>query len=212
MVSPTPQHPNETDNSDPQTRSPASADHSSRLRAPDSGATDEISTDQREVALWTGRTHWAHFLGTLVVWLVLNVAAAVVLTLLVRRMQWFSGRAALVAFGAILVLTTIELIGRRVLWRILQKRYRLTTERLFIETGVINRTIDQTELVRIDDVRVHKNLLDRIVGLGSVEIVSTDATHGGVVIEGVAGADQVAESIRTNMRNLRRKSLYIENL
>jgi len=115
-------------------------------------------------------------------------------------------------FVALWLLNSIEFIGRRVAWRILQKGYRLTSERLFIEIGVLSRTVDQTELVRVDDVRVHQSLMDRVFGLGSVEVVSTDATDRNVMIEGIADPDRVAEMVRENMRSLRRKSLFVENL
>jgi hypothetical protein len=72
--------------------------------------------------------------------------------------------------------------------------------------------VDQTELIRVDDVRIHKTLLDRIFGLGTIAILSTDATDREVVIAGVADPDQVAEALRRNMRTLRQKSLFVEHL
>ena len=60
--------------------------------------------------------------------------------------------------------------------------------------------------------RIHKSFLDRVLGLGSVAIVSTDASDREVVLEGIPKPEEVAEAIRTRMRTLRRKSLFIENL
>ena len=165
-----------------------------------------------EERLWSGRTHWKHFAGTLLVWLLLNVVFLLLLVLVSRRWEWLSGGVATMVFVALWLLNSIEFIGRRVAWRILQKGYRLTSERLFIEIGVLSRTVDQTELVRVDDVRVHQSLMDRVFGLGSVEVVSTDATDRNVMIEGIADPDRVAEMVRENMRSLRRKSLFVENL
>jgi hypothetical protein len=50
------------------------------------------------------------------------------------------------------------------------------------------------------------------MGLGTVTILSTDASNREVIIEGIAGAEKVAEEIRTRMRTMRKKSLFIENL
>jgi hypothetical protein len=61
-------------------------------------------------------------------------------------------------------------------------------------------------------VRVRKTISDRLFGLGSVDILSTDRTHRDVTRVGVKDPDGVAEVIRDRMRSLRRKSLFIEKL
>jgi hypothetical protein len=43
-------------------------------------------------------------------------------------------------------------------------------------------------------------------------VLSTDVSDGVIVIEGIARADHVAETIRDRMRALRRQSLFVENL
>ena len=78
--------------------------------------------------------------------------------------------------------------------------------------SILTKIQDQTELIRVDDVRVCKKLVDRLFRLGTVEILSTDATDKSVTIEGVKRPDFVAEQIRGKMRALRSRSLFIENL
>ena len=41
----------------------------------------------------------------------------------------------------------------------------------------------------MDDVRVRKNLVDRLFGLGSVEVLSTDVSDRSVVLPGIRKAD-----------------------
>jgi hypothetical protein len=72
--------------------------------------------------------------------------------------------------------------------------------------------VDQTELIRVDDVRVKKSMMDRLFGLGSVETLSTDQTDRETMIAGIAEPDKVAEAIRARMRTMRKKSLFVENL
>jgi hypothetical protein len=64
----------------------------------------------------------------------------------------------------------------------------------------------------VDDVRLYKPLLNRVFGLGSVAVVSTDATDREVLITGIADPDRVAEAIRGQMRALRRQSVFVENI
>lgn len=167
---------------------------------------------EAETELWVGRTHWKHYLGRLLVWLLGNVAFLALAIWITPRVEWLSAsRSAMIVAGALL-LSGLEVGLRRVMLPILQRRYRLTTQRLFIERGIFSQTVDQTELIRVDDVRLHKTFLDRLVGLGTVAVISTDASDREVVMEGIARPEEVAEFVRTQMRTMRRKSLFIENL
>jgi membrane protein YdbS with pleckstrin-like domain len=96
--------------------------------------------------------------------------------------------------------------------RVLGTYFRLTTQRLFIERGILSRTIDQTELIRVDDVRMHQSLLNRMFDVGTVMLLTTDTTDRSVTIEGVKNPKEVAEAVRQQMRLLRGKSVFVETL
>ncbi|GAF98359.1 unnamed protein product [marine sediment metagenome] len=176
--------------------------------AGDGAALDETA----ETEIWVGRTHWKHYAGRLGMWLFGNIAFAVLVIWLAPRIEWLTFSRAFTGIVIIFVISGLEFVVRRVLLKIVDHRYRVTTQRLFIERGILSQTVDQTELIRVDDVRIHKSFLGRVFGLGSVAIVSTDATDREVVIEGIAEPEKVAEAIRTRMRTMRKKSLFIENL
>ena len=92
--------------------------------------------------------------------------------------------------------------------------YWVTIDRLFIRRGILSRTTDQMELIRVDDIRVTQGLLDQMLGIGNVEVVATtDRTDGDVTLLGIAQPMQVAELIRENMRKIRqRRGMYVENV
>ncbi len=160
--------------------------------------------DAAEDALWSGRTDWKHFAGMILAY------AAASTVLLVGSLIWLELRWAGWLLLAVVVVGIV--IAARLAVIVLSTRYHLTSERLFIERGLVSLIKDQTELIRVDDVRVRKRLVDRIFNLGTVEVMSTDMSDQSVVIEGVADADEVAELIRAHMRTARKKSLFIENL
>lgn len=166
---------------------------------------------QAERALWVGRTHWKHYIGRLALWLLVIFAVAVAVGWAAESLDGLDWRGAFWIDAAVIGLTGIWVLGG-VAWRILSCRYRLTSQRLFIEQGILSQTIDQTELVRVDDVRIRKSLTDRIFALGTVVVSSTDATDRQVTIVGIREPDRVAELIRANMRTMRRRSLYVENI
>lgn len=158
---------------------------------------------EAEKELWVGHTNWKHFADLILVALGWSVIAVIVGFIMPRVMGWIVGIMA--ALGWLYV-------AGRILHAILNYRYRLTTQRLFIERGILSRTIDQAELIRVDDVRIHKTLLNRFTGLGSIEIFSTDTSNRQVTIRGVPQPEHIADTIRQRMRELRQKSLFVESL
>jgi membrane protein YdbS with pleckstrin-like domain len=160
--------------------------------------------DEPEQPLWSGRADWRHF--ALGFGLYLAAAAAV----LIICAFTFSGRTLFYLF--ILAIIGAVVIGSRVAWIVFSTRYRLTTERLFIARGILHQTIDQIELVRVDDIRLTRSVVDRIFGLGTIQVLSTDFTDESTEIVGIADAENVAELVRSQMRTARRRSLFIENL
>ena len=153
-----------------------------------------------ETTLWEGRTHWTHFAGSVA----LGVLAVLIVTIICFR---FKAAAGILGIWLVLVLACGAIVAGRIFLRVLSCRYRLTDQRLFIVRGILSQTTDQ-----MDDVRVRQSLPDRLLGLGSVEILSTDLTDRTVVIEGIRSPEAIAEHVRVNMRALRRKSLFIEHL
>ena len=183
---------------------------SSRL-APEAGAAATAQPATPETELWTGRTSWKHYAGRVSLWVVANVLFAALIGWLASAKKWFELSGVIyTVLGGVLVSALIFIIP--VFLRIISRRYRLTSQRLFIERGILSQTIDQTELIRVDDVRVEKTLIDRVFGLGTVSLLSTDVSDRLVVIEGIDNAEKVAEAVRTNMRAQRGKALFVENL
>lgn len=166
------------------------------------GAASKETDEER--MLWSARTNWKHFGAGIFFW-----ATAGFITQLISFV-WLPSPWRLIVFG--LVVLAALILAAKITVRVLSFRYELSTQRLFVQRGLIQITRDQTELVRVDDVRVVKDLVDRMFDLGTVEVISTDASDRVVRIEGVSGPDQVAELVRNYMRTARKKSLFIESL
>lgn len=105
-------------------------------------------------------------------------------------------------------------VAARMLCEPLATRYSLTSDRLFIRKGILRVTTDQTELIRVDDIRVRQGPLDLVFNIGNVEVIAnTDATDGDTTLVGVCDPMHVAELIRTGMQNARRRrGIYVQNV
>ncbi len=182
------------------------ADDATVLRAPQAaGAAGNAAQEGQERPLWTGRTAWRHYIGRILIWLIASIVWSVVCWM------GFTQTPALWLAATGLVVLLLLFLGP-VAFAILGHRYRLTTERLIIEKGILSQTIDQTELIRVDDVRIHKTLMNRLLRLGTVAVISTDVSDRETEIPGIAQPEVLADSIRSRMRALRKKSLYVEQI
>jgi len=84
-------------------------------------------------------------------------------------------------------------------------RWVLTTERLRVVRGLLNRSTEEVELTRVRDVAFEQSLAQRALGIGNVTVVGTDATAPEVVLHDVEEPEQVKELIRQAVRDQRRR-------
>jgi membrane protein YdbS with pleckstrin-like domain len=84
-------------------------------------------------------------------------------------------------------------------------RWVLTTERLRVVRGILGRSSEEVELIRVRDVSFEQSLAQRALGIGTVSVVGTDATTPTVVLHDVEEPEQVKELIRQAVREQRRR-------
>lgn len=81
--------------------------------------------------------------------------------------------------------------------------YELTTQRLKSSTGVLNRRHEEIELYRVKDYSINQPLLLRMLGLGNLTLVTSDASTPQVNILAVPGVEEVREKLRTAVQSER---------
>ncbi|MDB5904640.1 MAG: hypothetical protein JWM26_3518 [Betaproteobacteria bacterium] len=84
-------------------------------------------------------------------------------------------------------------------------RYELTTERLKLRQGVLNRILDEIELYRVRDYRLEQPFFLRIFSLGNIMVRTTDTTHPLLVLRAVRDGENVLEALRRNVEECRAK-------
>ena len=84
-------------------------------------------------------------------------------------------------------------------------RYELTSERLRIRSGVLNKELEELELYRVRDYRLEQPFWLRIVSLGNVIVTSTDASQPHTTLRAISNSEHVRELIRRNVEDCRTK-------
>ena len=89
-------------------------------------------------------------------------------------------------------------------WLVLKNtRYELTTERLRVRRGVLNKELEELELYRVRDYRLEQPFILRMFSLGTITINTTDVTQPIVILHGVRDSEHVREQIRNHVEQCR---------
>ena len=124
-------------------------------------------------------------------WCVLLAAAFVVAAALLHRYFLFG-----------LLLPLFIALGK--LLRIKATRYRLTSQRLKIITGMVDRKEVEIELFRLRDLSLEQNFLQRLVNVGTVEALSSDKDAPAIRLKWINNPEAVKDQIRTFIMQARR--------
>ena len=88
------------------------------------------------------------------------------------------------------------------------QRYRVTNQRLVIESGVLSRRIEEIDMRTVEDLAFHQSLLDRLLGVGTVVVVAADKTAGRHSLVGLSSPRQTRELIRSAAYQATRGQLF----
>ena len=84
-------------------------------------------------------------------------------------------------------------------------RYALSEDRLFLRRGFFNIRQDEVVLYRVRDLRVTQNLWQRIFGVGTIRVISTDKSIPELIIKNVKQPFEVKELIHSTVEELKIK-------
>ena len=84
-------------------------------------------------------------------------------------------------------------------------RYALSEDRLFVSEGFLNIKDDEILLYRIRDIDTQRNLWQRIFGVGTVTVVSSDKTMPTLVLKNVKDPVFVKELLHRQVEEMKIK-------
>lgn len=91
--------------------------------------------------------------------------------------------------------------------------YELTSQRLIHRIGIFSQTMNRIEVIDIDDVSTHQTFIERMLGVGTIRILSTDTSHPLLSIRGIDEVKRIANMIDNVRRDeRRRRGMYIETV
>ena len=97
------------------------------------------------------------------------------------------------------------------MYRKLNVHYQLTPRRFVHQAGLLRRATDHIEVIDVDDVAFSQGPIQRLVGVGTIKIMSSDTSHPELFLEGIDQVAHVANLIDEARRAERQhRGLFIE--
>ena len=162
-----------------------------------------MASSGKEETLWHGTPSWLLLLGKII---------RAVLVAIILPVIYYFGRDFLAQYSTI-VWSIIAIV---ILWQVVEvflaltrirtTKYTITTQRLILESGVFSKEVQEIDLRYIDDTQFRQSFIQRMLGIGSVVIVSKDvASH---TLRGIPDPRGVRELIRSNAYQVSQRQLF----
>jgi uncharacterized membrane protein YdbT with pleckstrin-like domain len=93
--------------------------------------------------------------------------------------------------------------------------YRLTSERLITERGILNKTTDTLELYRVRDMQTTAPFFQRLFGLQTIHLLTADTSTPSVVLDFIPASLALPDKFRAQVEacrmNKRVRTLDVED-
>lgn len=116
-------------------------------------------------------------------------------------------RLVLVGIGVFLVLARLV----RLVWRLAVLKthhYRVTSQRIVVESGVFSKRIEEIDMRLVDDLRLAQSLPERLLRIGDIHVLSSDRTAAELVLIGLPHPRDLRERIRAASYGATRGQLF----
>ena len=82
-------------------------------------------------------------------------------------------------------------------------KYSMSEDRLFIKKGFLNLSTDELLLYRVRDISLKRSLGQRIFGVGSVVVYSSDQTTPSLELKNIKNSEEVKELLHQQVEEMK---------
>lgn len=157
-------------------------------------------TPDHEEVFYQGHPKLRGEVGTTMLWGLIGLVFMVG-PIVLRVMDWVNVPGMVIAIGILLGLAIIAIPP------ILTRRtfYRITNYRIDFDRGLLFKKSDTIELWHVEDVSLAQGPLDRILNVGTIKVVSNDATNPILYLNSVQSPRMLFENIKQRIIAVKRQ-------
>lgn len=82
-------------------------------------------------------------------------------------------------------------------------KYKLAEDRLFVETGLLSTKYEEVVLYRVRDISLSRNLWQKMFGVGTITVQSSDVTLPTLIIKNVKNSFETKELIHKSVESIK---------
>ena len=143
----------------------------------------ELRANERE--LYEGRPSWRALLSFYLLGIGIALVVVVILGLLADSWGSATGIAAVIV-GLTLVIGYLRRVSTK---------YLITTQRLRISRGIVSKKVQETRLERVQNVNYEQGVIDRVLGVGTVDFDTAGTDDSEFRFEWVNDPEQVVRAV-----------------
>lgn len=147
-----------------------------------------------EEVVYQSRQHWFAVIARTWLWIILAIVALAIVIFLLSGTEPFVNETIdgiLTIAGVVLLLASIGFVGF-VIWDWRNQEWMITTRRVIRAEGVLNKSMADSSLEKINDARLAQSVFGRIFGFGTLDILTAAEEIGG---SNVADFPMIADPI-----------------
>lgn len=115
----------------------------------------------------------------------------------------------LVALALVAIVVGVRLA--RLGWRLAvlkSHRYRITNQRVVIESGVLAKRIDELDMRTVEDLDFRQSALERLLHIGDITLISSDRSDARTRLVGIAQPRELRELLRNAAYQATHRQLF----
>ncbi|HEY7090482.1 MAG TPA: PH domain-containing protein, partial [Tepidisphaeraceae bacterium] len=84
-------------------------------------------------------------------------------------------------------------------------RYRISNYRIDFDRGILSRNVDTLELWHVEDISLHQSLIDRVLGVGTITVISHDDTNPRLELKSLPRPRALFDSLKQRIISVKRQ-------
>lgn len=159
-----------------------------KLDEAEPGPADAAQAARQEVELWRGRYSGRAMIPSGVGLGLVSLVLLALCLMATFHLNWGLAPWGLWLAAMLALWTYYGIAGLHRRWG---THYRLTSQRFFHEMGLLLRSTDCIHLADVDAIRVVQSLPQRLLGVGTITILTHDISRPKLLLRGIADIDRV---------------------
>ena len=164
-----------------------------------------------EETLWRGSPSLVVLIGHVVLMLIVLIAVPLITAAITQHTNDLDAASRINHIGWLVTLIILMIQFINFLVALLKRRsivYTITNQRVMIEQGVLSKSLSEIDLRYIDETEFFQHFSERILGIGSVTLISSDKAFPTTTLRGIKDPRAVRELIRSHAYQVSQRQLF----